>query len=251
MMVETNEMELMEQIENIIDETMESFVAIKGISIGSSNATNIFTKLKPELKDFSEIELVASSTSFQFIARNLYSYVIDNNLESTYVTVNNYVLLLLIVKEVAAAIILDRALAELESIKQHTEKIKQAIQKIAVFIETSEYLKEDPMVAIKRAIPTAKMIAIVSKEGMPIKIEGNEVHEAMMGSMISALANLTGVILKKPMDYCVMQGKSGHLMVVQFDSERILAISLPPNEETKIGEYLARIKEIIRNNQKK
>ncbi len=246
-MLEPNEIELVRHIEKIVDETMENYVAIRGISIGTSNATNIFTKLKPGLENFSEVELVASAASFQFIARNLYTYVIDNKMESTYVTVDDYVLLLLSVKEVSAAIILDRNLAELESFKQHTEKLKQAILKIAVFIETSDYLKEDPMVSIKRAIPPAKMIAIVSKEGMPIKVEAENIQDVMLGSMISALANLTGVVLKNSLDYCVMQGVTGHILVIQFDSERILAISLPSNEESNIGEYLARIKEIIKN----
>jgi len=45
---------LLVEIEKVIDSTMEKYVAIKGISIGTSLATNIFTKLKPELGSFSE-----------------------------------------------------------------------------------------------------------------------------------------------------------------------------------------------------
>jgi predicted regulator of Ras-like GTPase activity (Roadblock/LC7/MglB family) len=237
---------LLVEIEKVIDSTMEKYVAIKGISIGTSLATNIFTKLKPELGSFSEPELVAAATSFQYISKNLYEYVIKNSLSSTYVTIDNSILLLLIVKDISAAVILDRKLAELEGIKIYQKELHGIILQIAALVETSDYIHEDPFALISRAIPTATMIAMVSKEGMPIKIKSTEIQEALVGSMVAALSNLTAVMLKKPMEYTLLQGPMGHLIVVQFDETRVLAVAVPGEEGDKIGQFLARIEEIIK-----
>ncbi|MHA1794482.1 MAG: hypothetical protein ACTSUK_00085, partial [Promethearchaeota archaeon] len=69
----------------------------------------------------------------------------------------------------------------------------------------------------------------------------------MVSSQIAALSNLTQVMLKKQMDYTILQGPGAVILVIQFDEERILAISIPEQEKENVGQYLARIKEIIRN----
>jgi predicted regulator of Ras-like GTPase activity (Roadblock/LC7/MglB family) len=238
--------QLILEIEKIITGMMEKYVAIKGISIGTSLATNVYTKLKPDLESFSEAELVAAATSFQYISKNLYETVVKNPLESTYVTVENDLLMLLIVKEISVAVILDRKLAELEGLKAYQKDLHDMALKIAALIETSDYIAEDPFVQIKRAIPSATMIAIISKEGMPIKVESQDLQEALLGSMIAAISNLTLVMLRKPMDYTLLQGPNGSVMVVQFDEKRVLAVAIPGDENDKIGQYLARIHEIVK-----
>jgi len=177
----------------------------------------------------------------------MYDYIVNNQLKATYVTVNEYVLLVLIVKEISAAFILDRKLAELEGIQKYQKELNTLVLKISAFVETSEYLKEDPFVQIKRAVPSANMIAIISKEGMPIKVESiADLQEAMVGSMVAALSNLTTVMLKTQMEYSILHGVGAHLIVVQFDSDRIIALSVPEEDEINIGSYLAKIKEIIK-----
>ena len=117
----------------------------------------------------------------------------------------------------------------------------------SAFVETSEYLKEDPFVQIKRAVPSATLVAIISKEGMPIKVESvGDLQEAMVGSMVAALSNLTTVMLKTQMEYSILHGVGAHLIVVQFDIDRIIALSIPEEDESNIGTYLAKIKEIIK-----
>jgi predicted regulator of Ras-like GTPase activity (Roadblock/LC7/MglB family) len=244
-MSEDEDQQLIQQIEKLIAEQMENHVGILGISIGTELATNIITKFKPKVTDFTENELVASARSFQYISKNLYEHSGISGLKTTYVTVKDYVLLLILVKEISAAVLLDRKLAELEGIDKYLVELKALALKVSAFVETSDYMLEDPFLLIKRAIPSAKMIAIISKAGMPIKVESKMANEVMIGSMVSAISNLTNVMLKNPLDYSVLQGDGGSVLVVQFDAERILAIVIPKNEESQIGQYLARIKEII------
>lgn len=73
----------------------------------------------------------------------------------------------------------------------------------------------------------------------------------MVSSQVAALSNLTNIMLKRPMDYALLQGEGANLLVIQFDEERILAISIPEKEKENVGQYLARIKEIIKNSDSK
>ena len=70
---------------------------------------------------------------------------------------------------------------------------------------------------IKRAIPSASTIPFVTKEGMPIKIEAQDMQEALLSSMIAAISNLTTVLLKEPLDYTVIQNSTDILLVIQCD----------------------------------
>lgn len=158
--------ELIIEIEKLIDEAMEAHVAILGISIGTEIATNIYTKFKPEISSFSELELIASSTSFQYISNSLFRNIAKNNLNTTYVTVDKFTLLMSITKEVSAAMVLDRNLAELEGIEKYNKVLKDLALKANAFIETSEYLTQDPLVKIIRAVPSALFLGIIGKEGL-------------------------------------------------------------------------------------
>ena len=81
---------------------------------------------------------------------------------------------------------------------------------------------------------------------MPIKIEAEDMQEALLSSMIAAISNLTTVLLKEPLDYTVIQNSTDILLVIQFDEAKILAIALPESHDSKIGYYLAKIKEIVK-----
>lgn len=248
MTMSTSDDTLIESIEKLIDEAMENHVAILGISIGTEIATNIYTKFKPEVAHFSEMELIASSTSFQYISNSLFRNIAKNNLNTTYVTVEKYVLLMNITKEVSAAMVLDRKFAEMEGIEKYNRVLKNLALKANAYVETSEYMTQDPLVKIIRAVPSALFLGIISKEGLPIKIIDNgSVQAAMVSSQIAAMSNLTQIMMKNSMDYALLQGSGANLLIIQFDEERILAISVPEYEKSNIGQYLARIKEIIRN----
>lgn len=243
----SSEIELLSKISNIVDQEMGLFNAIKGISIGTDIATNIFTKLDKNLDNFSGVQLIASATSFQGIASNLYNQMGKNQLKSTYVTVDNFVLVIHIVKEVSGAAILDRKLAELEGVEKIQKNLKKMIMKIATFVETSDFIKDDLFVKITQALPSALSLILVTKEGMPIKSIGKHISELMVSSMVAALSNITHVMLKSSMDYTIIEGDGSIIIIIQLDIERILAVSFPEQEKANIGHHLALIKVIIEN----
>ena len=241
-----DEEEEIAEIMEIIDATMEENVAIKGISIGTEIATSIISKFKPESTEFKENELIASATSFQYISKSLYTHLAKNSMTSTYLSVENQIILMQIVKEVSAAVVLDRRLAEMEGVDTYQQVMDTMLLKISAIIETSEYLREDPLVKVMRAVPSAVYIALISKEGLPIKvIDNGEIQSVMIGSQVAALSNLAQVMMQTMMDYVLVQGKGENILVVQFDADRILCVSFPQHEKTNIGQYLARIKEIV------
>ncbi len=242
----TSDQELLAQIAHLVDEALEENVAIKGISIGTEIATTIYSKFKSNTNMFNDQELIASATSFQYISQNLFTHITKNNMKTTFVTVDDFIVLIDIVKEVSAAMVLDRKFAEMEGIQKFQHILGDLLLKVSAFVETSGFIREDPLVRIMRAVPSAFFLALISKDGLPIKIIDNgNIQGPMVGSQVSALSNLTEIMLKQQMDYALIQGKGANIMVLQFDSERILALSIPEHEKPNIGQYMARIKEII------
>lgn len=244
----SSDQELISQIAELVNDALNENVAIKGISIGTEIATNIYSKFKPNVKGFNDQELIASATSFQYISRNLFTHITKNKMRTTYVTVEDFIVIIDIIKEVSAAMILDRKFAEMEGIDKYQKLLNKLLLKISAFIETSGFIREDPLVKIMRAVPSAFFLAIISKEGLPIKIIDNgNVQGPMVASQVSALSNLTEVMVKQEMDYSLIQGHGANILVIQFDADRILALSVPEHEKANLGQYLARIKEIIKN----
>ena len=245
-MMSSSKKDLIERISVLIDEEMGKNTAIKGISVGTDMATNLYSKMDPDLEDFSGQNLIASATSFQNIASSLYLQLANNKISSNFVTVDKYIMIMNIVKDVSGAAILDRKFAELEGIENIQNSFKILMQKIANYIETSDFMKEDPFVKISQALPTALSLILVSIEEMPIKAIGiKNMAEPMVSSMVSSISSLTKVMMGSSLDYCIIEGDEAYIIIIQYDAKRILAVSLPDQEKDNIGHHLATIKSII------
>ncbi len=239
--------ELIEKISNLIDQEMSKNSSIKGITIGTDMATNLFSKLDPDLEGFSGSNLIASATSFQNIAGSLVTQLTDKKLKSNFVTVENYVMVMNIVKDVSGAAILDRKIAELQGIDKIQKDFKVFMQKIATYIETSDFIETSAFVKISQALPTASSLILVTREGMPIKAIGIKgMAEPIVSSMVSSISALTEVMMKSSLDYCIIEGEESIIIVIQYDSKRILSVALPEQEKDNIGIHLATIKSIIK-----
>jgi len=238
--------DLIERISILIDEKIKEKSIIKGISVGTNMGTNLYSKLDPELDNFSGSQLIASATSFQNIASSLLLQLTKNEISSSYVSVDNYIIIMNIVKDVSGAAILDRNFAELEGINHIQKDFKILMQKIATHIETSDFM-EDSFVKISQALPTALSIILTSIEGMPIKSIGlKNMSEPMISSMVSSVSSLTQVMMKSSLDYCIIEGNEAFIIIIQYDPKRILAICLPEQERANMGHHLATIKSIIK-----
>ncbi len=237
---------LIDQISKLIDQEMKENSAIKGICIGTDMATNLFSRLDPELEGFSGTNLIASATSFQNIAGSLVSQLTKKKLKSNFVTVENYIMVMNIVKDVSGAAILDRKFAELQGIDKIQEDFKVLMQKIATYVETSDFKETSAFVKISQALPVASSLILVTREGMPIKAIGiKNMSEPIVSSMVSSISTLTEVMMKSSLDSCILEGEESIIIILQYDPKRILSVSLPEQEKDNIGRHLATIKSIL------
>lgn len=116
--------------------------------------------------------------------------------------------------------------------------------KLSAIIATSDLIKEEIFVAIKRAIPNALVVAIITKDGLPIKVQAT-MPESILSAMTSAIYNLSSVLLEGGLEFSVIGGENGSIIIHELDENRIIAIAVPEADEKKIGSYIARIKTII------
>ena len=142
---------------------------------------------------------------------------------------------------------LNRELAELEGLDTYINLLKKLAIQISAIIETSDLIKEEVFVAIKRAIPNALVIAIITKDGLPIKVQAT-MPEPMLSALSSAIYNLAGVLLGSNLEYSIIGGENGSIIIHELDENRILAIAVPEADERKLGSYIAKIKSIIKWN---
>ena len=116
---------------------------------------------------------------------------------------------------------------------------------ISDIIETSEILKDEIFKGLKRAIPNTLVLAIITKDGLPIKIQST-MPEPILSAMVAALYNLSGVLLESEgMEYSIIVGENGSVIIHELDENRVLALAVPESDERKLGSYIAKIKAII------
>ncbi|MBD3349930.1 MAG: hypothetical protein GF364_00410 [Candidatus Lokiarchaeota archaeon] len=232
------------EIEELLNETISEKTAIKGITIATHGGKNIYSTLEESFK-LGENELAASTTSLLFLATNLFEKLLNQKVTYTMTKGQEWILLCLITKNITGSVILDRKLTELSGVEEYKDNMKNLFLKVSAIIETSEVIKEDLFVQVKRAIPNALSIAIINKEGMPIKIEST-MEGPRLAAFIYALYQLTNVILRKKSEYTIINGEFCSFILQKIDEERILGIAVPDSADENIGKYMAKLEEIIR-----
>jgi len=238
--------EFLGEIDDLILKEMDENSAILGISIGTETGQIISTNFKKEIK-LSANEVVAASSSLMFLSSNISKQLLNQKVKYHTTVAKNEILINVLANNINVSVFLDRELAELEGIGLYQKKITDFAIKVSAFIETSEYIKKDIFVEIKRAIPTAISIAIITRSGLPVKIQ-SVMPDPMISAITSALFNLTDVLLKKTVVYSILTSEDGSIIVHQIDDNRILCVAIPDRREDQIGKYIARIKEIIKEN---
>jgi len=244
--MEDKSIKVLDEIDNLILKEMDENSAILGISVGTETGQVISSNFKKDIK-LSANEIIAGSSSLMFLSSNISKQLLNQKVKYHTTVAKNEILINVLANNINVSVILDRELTKLEGIGLYQKKITDFAIKISAFIETSEYIKKDIFVEIKRAIPTAISIAIINKSGLPIKIQ-SVMPDPMISAITSALFNLTDVLLKKSVEYSVISGDDGSIIIHQIDNDRILCVAIPDRREDQIGKYIAKIKEIIREN---
>ncbi|MHA1257759.1 MAG: hypothetical protein ACTSPS_19410 [Promethearchaeota archaeon] len=227
----------------LIEKEMNENSAILGVNIGTHGGTFIANSFKQN-SELSVLEISAAASSLLFLSSKMLNDSLMQEISYNLVTGKEKIILAVMTENITMVSYLNRELAELEGINLYVSKMKQFALKISAFVETSELIKEEIFVAIKRAIPSALMIGIITKDGLPIKIQST-MPEPMISAMMSALYNLSDVLLEEDLEYSIIAGNNGSIVIHELDGDRVVFIAVPEAVESKLGAYIAKIKAIV------
>jgi len=235
--------ELQKDVTKIIEKELEASAAIKGINIGTPEGTKIASVFKKDLT-MTMGEVTAANSSLVFLSSKMLKDSLNQDVSYNLIIGKEKIVLSILAESITMIIYLDRELAELEGLDSHISRLQKLSLQINAIIETSDILKEEIFKGLKRAIPNTLVLAIITKDGLPIKIQST-MPEPILSAMVAALYNLSGVLLESGMEYSIIGGENGSVILHDLDENRILALAVPESDERKLGSYIAKIKAII------
>ncbi len=235
--------EVQKDVSKIIEKELESSSAIMGINIGTPEGTKIASVFKKDLK-MTMGEVTAANSSLVFLSSKMLKDSLNQDVSYNLIMGKEKIVLSILAESITMIIYLDRELAELEGLDSHISRLQKLSLQINAVIETSAILKEEIFKGLKRAIPNTLVLAIITKDGLPIKIQST-MSEPILSAMVAALYNLSGVLLESGMEYSIIGGENGSVILHDLDENRILALAVPESDERKLGSYIAKIKAII------
>ncbi len=235
---------LNQELSELLIKEINDQESLLGISISSHDGTPIVSELKEDIV-MTKAELSAASSSLVFLASKMLHDSLNQKIAYTLITGKERIILSILTDYMALIAYLDRELAELEGLDFYIRSLRKFAIKMSAIIETSDLIKEEIFVALKRAIPNALVIAIITKDGLPIKVQST-MPEPTISAMISAIYNLAGVLLEGGLEFSIIGGDHGSIIIHELDESRILAIAVSEGNEKILRSHIAKIKAIIK-----
>ncbi|MHA1294193.1 MAG: hypothetical protein ACTSQJ_16190 [Promethearchaeota archaeon] len=236
---------LEDEILNLIDKELNEHSAIIGINVGTHGGTFVASKFKKNVIKLTDTETAAASSSLLFLSSKMLKGSLNQKISHNLIAGKQTYIISILTENITTISYLSREMADLEGINNYINLLKDLALKIAAIIDTSELIKEEIFVAIKRAIPNTLVIAIITKDGLPIKIQST-MAEPMISAILSALYNLANVLLEEGLEYSIIAGENGSIIIHELDDNRILCVAVPEADEIKLGSYIAKIKQILK-----
>ncbi|MFW9875142.1 MAG: hypothetical protein ACFFG0_18715 [Candidatus Thorarchaeota archaeon] len=230
-------------VSELIEKELESNSALLGINVGTLEGTKIASIFKKEIK-MTTGEVTAANSSLVFLSSKMLRDSLNQEVSYNLIFSKEKIVLSILTENITIITYLNRELAELEGLDSHIDRLQKLALQISAILETSDILKEEIFKGLKRAIPNTLVLAIITKDGMPIKIQST-MPEPVLSAMIAALYNLSGVLLESHMEYSIIGGENGSVILHDLDENRVLAIAVPESDGRKLGGYIAKIKSII------
>jgi len=235
--------ELESEISEILKKEIESGSAIIGINVGTPEGTKVASLFKKPVK-MTMNEVTAANSSLVFLSSKMLKDSLKQEVQYNLITGRDKIILSILTENITMITYLNRELAELEGLDSYISKLQRLSLQISAIIETSDILKEEIFKGLKRAIPNTLVLAIITKDGLPIKIQ-SDMAEPILSALIAALYNLGGVLLETKMEYSIIGGPEGSVIIHDLDENRVLAIAVPESDGRKLGQYIAKIKAIL------
>ncbi len=237
---------LEKDVSDLIKKECDEDSVILGISVGTHGGSFIASNFKKNM-DLTQKEMAAAVSSLLFLSSKMLKGSLNQEISYNLITGKEKIVISVLTENIAMNSYLNRELAELEGLTHYIAKLKKFALRISAFVETSDIIKEEIFVALKRAIPSGIALGIITKDGLPIKIQ-SIMPEPTISAMISALYNLSGVLLLEDseLEYSIVAGDNGSIILHELDEKRIIFVAVPEADESKIGSYIAKIKLIIK-----
>ena len=236
--------ELEADVIELIEKELDNSNAIIGINVGTPEGNKVTSKFKKPF-EMTTNEITAANSSLVYLSSKILKDSLNQAVTYNLILGKEMIILSILTESITMITYLNRELAELEGLDFHIKKLQNLGLQISAIIETSDILKEEIFKRLKRAIPNTLVLAIITKDGLPIKIQST-MPEPILSAMVAALYNLSGVLLQKAgMEYSIIGGENGSVIIHDLDENRVLAIAVPESDERKLGSYIAKIKGII------
>jgi len=235
--------ELKSDVSELIDKELESASAILGINVGTPEGTKIASMFQKDIK-MTTGEVTAANSSLVFLSSKMLRDSLNQDVSYNLIFGKEKIVLSILTENITMITYLNREFAELEGLDSYIDKLQKLSLQISAIIETSDILKEEIFKGLKRAIPNTLVLAIITKDGLPIKIQST-MPEPILSAMVAALYNLSGVLLESHMEYSIIGGENGSVILHDLDENRVLALAVPESDGRKLGGYIAKIKSII------
>ncbi len=238
-------MERVNELASLLEEIVRDEV-IKGLILISKEGKSESMVILEE--SVNKNKLAASSATLLSISSQVTKKLLDQTPE--YIlsfTQNNLIITLPVNTGMVLSALIDREKAESEGIENYVAKIQKVSEKVAVIVELSEYPKKGLFMNIKKTIPEAKTIAILTNEGVPLIVHPAEDAITVSG-MISAISTISSSIVQNEnSDYSVIASKEGMIITQQIDNDRLLAVAIP--RKMKIKDIVEKIKVAVKESE--
>ncbi|MEM2133671.1 MAG: hypothetical protein Q6366_007385 [Candidatus Freyarchaeota archaeon] len=239
-------MEPTDELSQLLEEIVRDEV-IKGIILISKEGKSESMVILEEKVNKSK--LAAASATLLSISSQIIGKLLEQNLD--YIlsfTPNNLVITLPVNAGMVLSALIDREKAESKGVENYITKIQNFSHKVAEVIELSGYPKKGLFMNVKNAIPEAKAIAILTKEGVPLIVHPAEEAITLSG-MISAIHMISSsMVSDENSDFSVIFGREGMIITLQIDNDRLLSVALP--KKMKIKDIIKKLKEAIKESEK-
>jgi len=228
-------------------ESLLSDVAIKGIIISDNEGKPIFSSFSEEIDSnmfFDSARLAPVASTMLSVSAGSMRKLFNQNLESIVCFVGDNVFLLVPSEKANILASIAREIVSLRGAEYYQEKLRAAVREISALMVTVG-LEETISVKMKRAIPEALAVGIVTKEGLPLAFQ-TIIDDAALAAAANGLYVLATAMAGQPhVDYVAAQADQASLLLHKLDEERALVVVVP--KEQKLGEYIAKIKQVLKS----
>jgi predicted regulator of Ras-like GTPase activity (Roadblock/LC7/MglB family) len=176
-----------------------------------------------------------SKLSFSQMTNEDTNYILGYTDKTLYITIVTE-------SELILTSLIDRYQMGSTKLEYYFDLLKGTAQQVVGVIGASKYAKKSLIGLVRKEIPEATAIAVVSREGVPISVD-SKFDSALISGLISAFYT-SGTSFAKDLQVSVIVGRSQHsLIMYNVDDTRILAVLIPKGQGSHT--YIPKIRRII------